>query len=142
MSEASLASIFHPSGNPSLLAIRELLPVIPAAVAVIDMESGQVLAVSPSAMAMFGVDTEGLYYIQDFYCDPTIWPQRLHQLRSQSGLIAASSQVRDIHGNEFPSFGRMQRAVMAGREVAVVSMEKGFHYRERCCETSVACYQI
>ena len=52
-------SIFHPSGRPSLTAVREWLSLMPCAVVISDVITSEVIAYSPIVEDMYGADGEG-----------------------------------------------------------------------------------
>lgn len=113
--------VFHLSGQASLAAVKELLTMIPCTVVVADAESGEILAVSPQAQQLIGIDPDRLQITTDFLVDKEARDERIRlgAKLPEGAVIQLKLRLRHSSGREFDAAGSMMTTRMAGRKVYV-----------------------
>lgn len=124
-------SIFHMSGQASLIQVRELLSLMPCAVTITDADTSEVLAMSPVAKAMFGLDEEGWYRAMEYRRSTEEWRLELEALEQAKGQpLRVCAQLMDVNGHSFPAIGSFMLTTMANRRVIVSTVEQGIPFKE------------
>lgn len=122
-----LRTLFHPSGQPSLSALREFLSVIPSAMVIADAQSSEVLALSPAARHLFAVSGDALLRVDDFLENPELRAAWLKELSAAGGKpVRRHAWVYNTRGERFPIIGSVLMSEVAGRQVVFISAERGY----------------
>lgn len=117
-------TIFHPSGQASLTAVREFIKLLPCAAVVADADTKEILAYSPQAVELTGASPDRWLTTASFLCDQDARAERLHQLEQQPDVpLRFRFELHNTVGDVFSVVSSMVLTQMAGRRVVITTYE-------------------